>query len=251
MITTLGDFSKYVAFHMSAWQPPSDNSDISQPIRRSSVREIQSPHMGIGIFMGPNGTVMADSYGFGLRNGQYKEGDTVVGHAGGLPGFGSDFRFMPHQNGIAVISMANHTYAPMAMLHKEILNKIRGVMDKAEIPPTSALEVRYCQLQNILVESSKICPGDPQTAIIWSNKNKTSFADNFFLDSSANVRFNIANDVINALGGTISHFTALVPLNNLRASFTAVGSNGRTAHIYFTLTPEKEPKIQELQIKLK
>ncbi|MDQ6815578.1 MAG: beta-lactamase family protein, partial [Bacteroidota bacterium] len=41
MITTIEDFSKYMAFHQSAW-PPSDAPEKG-PIKRSSVREMESP----------------------------------------------------------------------------------------------------------------------------------------------------------------------------------------------------------------
>jgi hypothetical protein len=42
----------------------------------------------------------------------------------------------------------------------------------------------------------------------------------------------------------------LIPENQLRASFEMIGEKGGVARIYFTLTPERDPKIQQLDIDL-
>jgi hypothetical protein len=41
LITTIEDFSKYIALHLDAW-PPRDDAETG-PIKRSSIREMQYP----------------------------------------------------------------------------------------------------------------------------------------------------------------------------------------------------------------
>ena len=50
--------------------------------------------------------------------------------------------------------------------------------------------------------------------------------------------------------GKIRNITDLIPQNQLRGSFTMEGENGNVS-IFFTLTPEKDPKVQQLDIRFK
>lgn len=94
LITTIDDFAKYVCFHLSAW-PPSDLSDDG-PVRRSSVREMHQLTSFIAV-SGEAGNVSptAAGYGYGLVVNTDTSGITSVRHAGGLPGFGSEYRCVP------------------------------------------------------------------------------------------------------------------------------------------------------------
>lgn len=47
MWSSIADFSKYVAFHLSAW-PPRDE-DEAGPVRRSSIREMHQPWQFINL----------------------------------------------------------------------------------------------------------------------------------------------------------------------------------------------------------
>jgi hypothetical protein len=245
-----------VSLHLSAW-PPSSAPERG-PVRRSTLREMQSPQFGDSVALDESllssarsSTIAVGSgYGYGLRNTKKSDGSVVIGHAGGLPGFGSDYRFFPDKNGIAVISMSNRTYAPMFLTHKKTLEVISRVTPKVAVPVSAGLEDRYIQLQSVIMESAKIFPGDPRQERIWTNRDCKCFADNFFLDFEARHRVHVVNEVLKGLGGKIEKFTDLLPMNYLRGSFKAVGVNGRSATIFFTLTPESDPKIQEFQIKV-
>ena len=46
-------------------------------------------------------------YGLGFRIAKFASGTTIVGHAGGIPGFGCDFRFLPEKDGLGVIAFTN------------------------------------------------------------------------------------------------------------------------------------------------
>lgn len=253
-----------MSLHLSAW-PPSNTAERG-PVRRSTLREMQSPLFGDSVALEavlssasaspstpnltPLTTAVGSGYGFGLRNTKKSDGSVIIGHAGGLPGFGSDYRFIPDKNGIAIISMSNHTYAPMFLVHKKALDVISRAIPKVAVSVSAGLEDRYIELQSVITESAKIYPGDPRQELIWANRDCKCFADNFFLDSEARHRVHIVNEALKGLGGKIEKFTELIPVNYLRGSFKAVGVNGRSATVYFTLTPESDPKIQELQIKI-
>ena len=49
-------------------------------------------------------------YGYGLRISADCRFDHVVGHGGGLPGFGSYMAWLP-EHGVGMFAMANLTYA--------------------------------------------------------------------------------------------------------------------------------------------
>ncbi|HSB92716.1 MAG TPA: serine hydrolase domain-containing protein, partial [Flavitalea sp.] len=105
MITTIDDFSKYVLFHLSAW-PPSDDKETG-PVSRSTVREIQHPSSVPTMnasYKYPSGRPCPSmsSYAFGLRFTRDCDGRISVGHAGGLPGFGSQWTILP-QYGLGII----------------------------------------------------------------------------------------------------------------------------------------------------
>jgi CubicO group peptidase (beta-lactamase class C family) len=53
----------------------------------------------------------AAGYGYGLRISQTCEFAHVVAHSGGLPGFGSQMRWLP-EYGVGLIAFGNRTYTP-------------------------------------------------------------------------------------------------------------------------------------------
>jgi len=97
-----------------AW--PERNDAETLPIKRSSLREMHQASKFISLmpnYKYPSGRILAatDSYTYGLSWMQDALGRKSVGHSGGLPGFGSNWRFLP-EYGIGVILFANVTYAP-------------------------------------------------------------------------------------------------------------------------------------------
>jgi CubicO group peptidase (beta-lactamase class C family) len=90
MLTNATDLGKYVAFHLSAW-PARDDEDAG-PVRRASIREMN--HLwrpGNLTASVTNGALQATAtgYGYGLRVTSDCRFELMVGHGGGLPGFGS------------------------------------------------------------------------------------------------------------------------------------------------------------------
>jgi len=239
MITTIEDFSKYVIFHLSAW-PPSDNKE-SGPVSRSAVREIQHPvsvPMMNASYKYPSGRPCPtlSAYSFGLRYTKDCDGRISVGHAGGLPGFGSQWTILP-QYGIGIISFSNLTYASAGYINGAVLDSIIALshLKPRAIPVSPILKKRQEQLVKLLPS--------------WEGAAESGiFAENFFLDYFNDDLNKQASDVFRSIG-TIVKVHEIVPENNLRGEFLIEGTTG-SCIVYFTLTPEKSPLIQEYDIEL-
>lgn len=235
LMTTLNDFEKYMALHLSAW--PARDGKENGVIKRSSLREMQQAlnfsalNTRFNYFSGrPCAT--ASAYGYGLRWIQDCEGKTFVGHSGGLPGFGSNWNILP-EYGIGVVCFANITYAPTGTFNLSVLDTIvkMAKLKPRSIPPSDILQQRKEQLVQLLPN--------------WK-QHLNIFAENFFLDDNLDAWQKQSADLFEKVG-KVTKVHPLIPQNNLRGSFLIEGEKGRI-QVYFTLTPEVEPKIQELQL---
>ena len=236
LITTMEDFSKYVAFQLSAW--PARNDVDNGPIKRSSIREMQNPWHLSGFnaqYKYPSGrlcpTVSAYAYGLGWRKDC--EDRVYVGHSGGLPGFGSIWRILPDYN-IGIIAFANVTYA-----HFPEIQLLDTIVSMAKLKPTPLpVSAILKQRKNELI---KLLPD-------WKNAEAANiFADNFFMDYFPETLRKEATAIFKNAGKIIK-IHELIPENNLRGSFIMEGENSNI-EISFTLTPENPPMIQEYTIK--
>jgi CubicO group peptidase (beta-lactamase class C family) len=236
LITTIEDFSKYVAFHLSAY--PHRNEIEKGPIKRSSIREMHKPYMPVlysdskRLDGTPCPTV--SGYGFGLGNRQDCGGIVRISHSGGLPGFGSEYRFYP-EYGIGVISFANRTYAGAGAVNSRVVDTLlfAGGLEKRIIPASDILTKRKEQLIPLLTSFE-------------DKASQNIFAENFFLDQSKEHRVKENQEVFNKAGKIIST-GPMVAENNLRGYFLLNGEKG-DVQVYFTLSPEKDPKIQYLAL---
>ncbi|HAM72703.1 MAG TPA: serine hydrolase, partial [Verrucomicrobiales bacterium] len=176
LITTLEDFAKYTAFHLGAW-PARVDADTG-PVRRATVRELHRPFVLSGPPM--QGTLLDGTtpnpgvsfYGYGL--GWSIDGRKVVsiGHTGGLPGYGSHFRFLPDHD-VAVIAFANRTYAPARRGCVDAMNRLleHGHLQPRGLVASAILATRARQVGEM------IRTWDPRLA-------EEVVAENFFLDRS-------------------------------------------------------------------
>ena len=111
MLTTVPDLARYVAMYLDAW-PPHDGPETA-PIRRSSLREMQhvwqpAPASVTRARSGET-ELTSGGYGFGLRISQTCQFPLVVAHSGGLPGYGSQMRWLPDY-GVGIIAFGNLRY---------------------------------------------------------------------------------------------------------------------------------------------
>jgi CubicO group peptidase (beta-lactamase class C family) len=239
MICTIDDFSKYMGFLLTSW--PARNQEDAGPVKRNSAREMQQPWKFRGLY--PNrkthsGEVCAatTSYGFGLGWRQDCHNDIAVSHSGGLPGFGSVHVLLP-EYGIGIVAFSNLTYANMGAPANHALDTLVQLVQlkKRVLPPSPTLK----KFQERI---AKLLPN-------WGGENDDMFAENFFPDISKEHRKKQTDELLAKIG-SISSIGKIHPENLLRGSFDLVGEKG-TVEVFFTLTPEIDPKIQWLTFRLK
>ncbi|CCH53227.1 beta-lactamase [Fibrisoma limi BUZ 3] len=241
LITSIEDFSKYVALHQAAWPPRSDaaNND-NQPVKRSSIREMQQPWMFSGLYpeaRSASGKLCptTTAYGYGLGWGKNCVGTVNVGHSGGLPGFGSQWRILPDY-GIGVISYANLTYAGLGGINTVVLDTLVSIggLKPRQLPVSPILKQRQTELVKLLPD--------------WTNAETSQlFAENFFPDRPIDARRKEVQALF-AKAGKIKRVGELEPENQLRGHFVLEGENANI-DVYFTLTPENPALIQQLDFR--
>jgi CubicO group peptidase (beta-lactamase class C family) len=240
LITTLEDFSKYVALHQSAW-PERDEAEKG-PLKRSSLREMQFPwnmNNFIPQYKYPNGRKAPAymAYGYGLSYLKDDLGRRSIGHSGGLPGFGSNWRIYPDYE-IGIISFANVTYAPASFINLKVLDSLIAStnLQARKIPASAILRQRQKELVDLLPT--------------WQNATSAGFfAENFFLDYFPEMLRAESESLFKQIG-EIRQIHEIVPENNLRGTFEIEGEKG-SLEVYFTLSPENPPLIQEYHIQKK
>jgi CubicO group peptidase (beta-lactamase class C family) len=239
MITSIEDFAKYMSFHISAW-PPRDDAETG-PVKRSSVREMQYP-WDINGFNANYRTATgryypyASAYCYGLRWRRYVDGETAVGHTGGLPGFGSEWSIYP-EYGVGVVCFANLTYAPAGNINLQVADTLihSSGIKMRHLPPSDILTKRRDDLVKILPE--------------WNNVKAIGiFAVNFFMDYFPDKLKAEATGIFNK-AGKITNVGEVVPENQMRGYFILTGEQANIK-ISFTLTPENPALIQEYHIAL-
>ena len=238
MISSIDEFANYMAFHLSAWPP--NNAPDTGPIKRSSVREMHHPWRFAGFnpnYKYPDGRTcpITSAYCFGLGWSRDCDGKTYIAHSGGLPGFGSQWRIMPDY-GIGIVSFANRTYSPMGFVNLKILDTIIKIakLQPMQLAPSKILEQRKSDIVKLLPD--------------WNNAEQSGiFAENFFPDYPIDTLKKYARELY-AKAGNIISVKEVKPDNQLRGSFIIEGEK-TNIEIYFTLSPENPPLIQEYHIR--
>jgi CubicO group peptidase (beta-lactamase class C family) len=238
LLTSIDDFAKYMALHLSAW--PAQDGPENPVIRRSSLREMHQA----GNFSAFNPLAKAadgrpcpnvSAYGYGLRWIRDCDQKVNVGHSGGLPGFGSNWKILPDY-GLGIVSFANLTYAPASALNARALDTLVALagLSPRPVPVSSILAQRKNELLSLLPD--------------WKNAAaKGIFAENFFLDYFP-AELQKEAKALFAKAGKILLVKELVPENNLRGAFVLVGERANL-EVSFTLSPENPPLIQEYNIR--
>jgi len=114
--STVRDLASWVSFFLDAF-PARDDAErwsISRAARRE-MQQLRRIDDAVSVRPRPSGPsrTIARGYGIGLAVMHDPKLGYVVGHSGGLPGFGSHMRWLP-ERGIGVIALGNSTYAAMS-----------------------------------------------------------------------------------------------------------------------------------------
>lgn len=134
--STVRDMCRWMVFFLDAF-PPRDDADLA-PLARASRRQMQQVQRARRSAFA-DGRFSAGGYGYGLQVVHDAQFGHIVGHAGGLPGFGSYMRWLP-ERGAGVVALANTTYAPMGRATLEALEALAdaGALPAAVSPQPSA-----------------------------------------------------------------------------------------------------------------
>lgn len=236
MLTSIDDFTKYMGLHIGAWPAGREAAGV---LKKSTLREMHMPGPTVSLNMNArdvrgNSCPTVQSYNDGLRYAKDCKNREIIGHTGGLPGFGSNWNFLP-QYGIGVVAFCNLTYASTAQLNSYIVDTIIAMLQLKPYPVhTSAiLEQRQAELVKLLPD--------------WNNAEGSGiFAENFFSDYFIDSLKKEAKQLF-AKAGKIIAVGKMKPENELRGSFVIEGEK-LNIEISFTLSPEHSPLIQEYNI---
>ena len=235
--TSARDLARYVAFLMSAF-PPRDEPERG-PVRRSSAREMQQawraqPASALRSLVDTPLQLSVSSYGYGLSISQDCRFDYIVGHGGGLPGYGSLMRWLP-EYGVGIIALGNLTYAPFGGLFNDTL---------AALYRTDALRPRLVQPSPALVSAQN---NVSQLITKWDDVlAKRIAADNLFLDIPAETRASRWRTLATQ-HGACQPASSIDAENGLRGHWRMMCERG-WLEVNITLAPTNPPRVQSLSV---
>jgi CubicO group peptidase (beta-lactamase class C family) len=226
--TSVADLARWVTWLDDAY-PARDDPDDG-PLSRASRREMQTIQRYVG-YRTVRGVRCASGYGYGLRVMDDPELGDVITHSGGVPGYGSNMRWVRGRR-TGVIALANSTYAPVTELTARMLDLVtqQGFIRPATPPADEQVSRAAARLVALLND--------------WDDHTADElFADNVLLDESYLRRQSAATryipltlagvDVVNASSGTA----------------VCSDADGERLEVSFSLAPLQPPRIQEYEIK--
>lgn len=232
--TTVADLSIWVAWLASAF--PARDGDDRSPLSRSSRREMQTPQRYAGQRTLRELRIPA-SYGYGTLILDEPRHGTVIGHSGGLPGYGSNMRWTPGGS-IGVVALSNVTYAPMtelaARLHDLVADQDAIGVDDRPVPPgLTELARRLLDVLGAWATGTPV-PDDELARV---------FADNVAADDAVERRA-----VTASVHGPLT-MTSLVATSDAAARIACTNSDGTSTTVSFVLAPTLPARIQSFEVK--
>jgi CubicO group peptidase (beta-lactamase class C family) len=236
MLTTLSDLGRYVGAFLAAW-PPRDGPETS-PIKRSSLREMQQVSRPSPAAVSRNaGGVQLNSggYGYGLRITQNCQYPTAVSHGGGLPGFGTQMRWLP-EYGVGLIAFGNLTYTSWPRTFDAALEALArtGGLQPRLVEPSPALTAARDAVAGLVVK--------------WDDAAAERIAAvNLFLDQSKDRRRAAMERIHDQVGACTAGSGFGFVENALRGDWTMACERGRV-RVAITLAPTSPPLVQFMSV---
>ncbi len=237
MLTSSADLSRWVGLMLSAW-PPRDGAE-SPVLKRSSLREMQlvTRFNGGRAARSANGdlTYSSGGYAYGLGVSQNCLFNHIVSHSGGLPGFGSQMRWLPDY-GVGIVALGNLTYTswggPIDAAY-EALNKAGALVPRAVVPSPVLADMRTKVTR--LVQN-------------WQQPLADSVAAmNLFLDESGDRRAAAIRKLVDAAGGNCQPDGEMWAENALRGLWKLRCASG-AVRVGITLAPTNSARVQEFTV---
>ena len=212
--------------------PARDDPD-NGPLRRSSRREMQQMHR-FGGSREIAGRAAPNGYGYGLLMRDDPTLGWLAGHSGGLPGYGSNMRWAAGR-GLAVIALANVTYAHMAELTLRIFDALHeaGEMPPLEVPVTPVVEGLARRLVALLED--------------WDDGRADElFTDNVAMDETY-VRRRVGAAAAIGAAGPVS-IASITALSGAGADVVLRDAVGSELTIEMEISPLLPPRIESFSI---
>jgi CubicO group peptidase (beta-lactamase class C family) len=239
LYSNVPDLARWVSFFLAAY-PPRDGPEDG-PVRRSTRRLMQAPVMPFKATASRHSVdgplvLSAQGYAFGLVASQTCRFAQGVSHGGGLPGFGSQMRWLS-EHGVGVVALANRTYAWPGGVVSEVLEALAR---------TGALQPRVPQPSAALLEAQATVN---RLLDAWDDGAlEGRAADSLFLDRPLDARRTDFASLREAHGACRPEGPDAVMRadNALRGIWTLPCDRG---HVRFSLTlaPTPRPTIQWLE----
>jgi CubicO group peptidase (beta-lactamase class C family) len=238
--STVTDLARWVEFFCDAF-PARDGGD-SSVLSRASRREMQRTHTSwnpriVDTAYGPRLTEVG--YGMGLVEVRHPDLGTVIHHSGGLPGFGSNMRWVPDL-GFGIVALANRTYAPMRPLTAELLEDLHA----ARLLPAATSKRRW-PTETVELDRQAAALVNWIWRLAGTPDREPDWAMNVDLDLPLTARRADADDLVTRVGAMIS--ATVVP--STRASGKIHVTTPTTmVTIEFSLSPEAQPRLQWYEV---
>jgi hypothetical protein len=175
----------------------------------------------------------AISYGFGLNAIRDCGWGREVEHSGGLPGFGSNMRWLP-DHGVGVIVLTNLTYASTGPLAREallLLQETGALQPRQPMPSRQLMEMAQAATELVLDSNDK--------------RVRAFAADNLFRNEPLEDR---KASIARLRGGLRDCRRGEMRAESaLRGTFRIDCTGGRL-DVSLTLTPERPARIQSLDV---
>ena len=238
MLTSIDDLGRWVGFLMSAYPPRNDPE--TGPVRRASVREMQElwrsrPSRVSRTDADSVLTLFSGGYGFGLGITQNCDFGHIVAHSGGLPGYGSQMRWLPDR-GVAIIALGNLTYTGWGGVITQAFETLArtGALQPREPSPSAALTSARDAVSRLVVQ--------------WDDQLADSVAAmNLYLDESKDRRQRAIAALLTDVG-TCRNEGPFAVENALRGQWMMACERGRV-RVAITLAPTIPPKVQYLSVR--
>ena len=174
--TSANDYSKWVAYLLSAWPPRSDADH--GPVPRQTMRELaKGSDFPLAVTRPgdkrPNPCRQAETYGMGLYVVNDCELPLAITHNGGYPGYGSSMLLFP-EAGVGLFVFTNRTYAGPSptMWAAALMLKNANMLNPRPVPVSAELAKAYAAAAQSW-KSGDISALTPMAAV------------NFFMDRTA------------------------------------------------------------------
>lgn len=237
--TTADDYAKFIAWYVSAW--PARDDREQGPLPRRVVRAAaeagymmpSSARIGLD---GDDGCLMSRVYTIGIRVNRHCNGELILSHGGGFPGFGSHVVILPDL-GLSVFAFANTTYANVQgpVWDAAFQIKKNGVGKRIRKPNADARLIAAYQSLAEIYGARRIDGGGME------------FEDNFFQDRSA-ARWNEQLSDIWSAAGPCNSKASLENDGRLSAAFTWNCEKARVKGT-IVLSPINPSRVQMLHLR--